>query len=150
GVTAERLLLRRTRRSGDDDPYAEEHFDRLPFDESMVVTAPDGVELYVEVVEPTDGVSLDLDLDFGTPAAEEPTLVFVHGFCLNMGTFHFQREALTRTGDYRMVFYDQPGHGRSGKLRSGEYTLEDLGEGLRAVLDATVPTGPIVLIGHSM
>jgi pimeloyl-ACP methyl ester carboxylesterase len=148
GVTAERVLLRRTRRSGDDDPYAEEPFGRLPFDESMVVTGPDGLELYVEVVEPNDGVSLDLD--FVTPATEEPTLVFVHGFCLNMGTFHFQRAALTRTGDYRMVFYDQPGHGRSGKLRAGEYTLEDLGAALRAVLDATVPTGPIVLIGHSM
>jgi pimeloyl-ACP methyl ester carboxylesterase len=57
---------------------------------------------------------------------------------------------LTRQGDYRMVFYDQPGHGRSGKLRRGEYTLESLAEALKTVLDATVPTGPIVIIGHSM
>ncbi|MBO0870434.1 MAG: alpha/beta hydrolase, partial [Micromonosporaceae bacterium] len=148
GVTAERLLLRRTRRSGDDDPHVEELFGRLPFDESLVVTTPDGVDLYVEVVEPADGVSLELD--FVAPTDPEPTLVFVHGFCLNMGTFHFQRAALTRSGDYRMVFYDQPGHGRSGKVSSGEYTLEDLGEALRAVLEATVPDGPIVLIGHSM
>jgi pimeloyl-ACP methyl ester carboxylesterase len=75
-------------------------------------------------------------------------VVFVHGFCLDMGTFHFQRRDLE--GQYRMVFYDQPGHGRSGKLPEGEYTLEALGVGLAAVLDATVPTGRIVLVGHSM
>jgi pimeloyl-ACP methyl ester carboxylesterase len=49
-----------------------------------------------------------------------------------------------------MVLYDQPGHGRSGRLESGEYDLVDLGRALRAVLDATVPEGPVVLVGHSM
>ncbi|HKS98293.1 MAG TPA: alpha/beta hydrolase [Rugosimonospora sp.] len=148
GVTAERLLLRRIR-SVPDDPYEDERFGQLPFDESLTVTGPDGLDLYVEVVEPTDGVELDPGFDFVTDSPE-PTLVFVHGFCLDMGTFHFQRAALTRLGDYRMVFYDQPGHGRSAKLADGEYTLDSLGESLKAVLDATVPTGPVVLIGHSM
>jgi pimeloyl-ACP methyl ester carboxylesterase len=49
-----------------------------------------------------------------------------------------------------MVFYDQPGHGRSAKLHHGEYTLDSLGAALKQVIDATVPEGPIVLIGHSM
>jgi pimeloyl-ACP methyl ester carboxylesterase len=80
----------------------------------------------------------------------EPTLVFVHGFCLTMGTFHFQRADLTRRGEYRMVFYDQPGHGLSGQRATGDYTLEELAGTLKAVLDATVPDGPVVLIGHSM
>jgi pimeloyl-ACP methyl ester carboxylesterase len=80
----------------------------------------------------------------------EPTLVFVHGFCLDMGTFHFQRKDLSRRGEYRMVFYDQPGHGRSGRLTRGEYTLELLARTLQTVITETVPTGPIVLIGHSM
>ncbi len=84
------------------------------------------------------------------PTPRKPTVVFVHGFCLDMGTFHFQREALGARGDYRMVFYDQPGHGRSGKLETGEYELPALGETLRAVLDQTVPDGPVVLVGHSM
>jgi pimeloyl-ACP methyl ester carboxylesterase len=149
GVTAERLLLRRTRYSP-DDPYEDERFGQLPFDESRTVTGPDGIDVYVEVVEPADGVDLELDFDFIPAGAPEPTLVFIHGFCLDMGTFHFQRAELTRRGDYRMVFYDQPGHGRSGKLDHGEYTLESLGETLKAVLDQTLPAGPMVLIGHSM
>src|SRR5689334_4707441 len=49
-----------------------------------------------------------------------------------------------------MVFYDQPGHGRSGRRTHGEYTLEQLAHGLKRVLDETVTEGPVVLIGHSM
>jgi pimeloyl-ACP methyl ester carboxylesterase len=157
GITAERAVIRRTRRR-EPDPYAGVAFGQQPYDEALTVTAPDGTELYVEIVEPVDGVELDLGFDPGTP---EPTVVFIHGFCLDMGTFYFQRRALegsysqraelpTRSAGYRMVFYDQPGHGRSGRLKSGEYELQALGEALRAVLDEAVPQGPIVLVGHSM
>jgi pimeloyl-ACP methyl ester carboxylesterase len=153
GIAAERAIVRRTKR-GTVDPYADEPFGELPYDEVLTVQAADGTDLYVEIVEPADGVELDggFAVEFG--GFEEPppesTVVFVHGFCLDMGTFHFQRKVLTRRGDFRMVFYDQPGHGRSGKLESGEYELPALGEALRAVLDETVPEGPVVLVGHSM
>jgi pimeloyl-ACP methyl ester carboxylesterase len=76
------------------------------------------------------------------------TLLFVHGFCLDMGTFHFQRRAFQ--GAHRVVLYDQPGHGKSGRLSKGEYTLDSLGAGLKAVIEACAPTGRIVLVGHSM
>ncbi|HEY2671492.1 MAG TPA: alpha/beta hydrolase [Rugosimonospora sp.] len=145
GVAAERLLLRR-RTAVAADPWAEERFGHLPYDEVTTVTTADGLDLYVEIVEPDDGI----DLDFGLTSSPEPTLIFVHGFCLDMGTFHFQRTALTRAGGYRMVFYDQPGHGQSSKLHQGEYTLDSLGEALKRVIDETVGDGPIVLIGHSM
>jgi pimeloyl-ACP methyl ester carboxylesterase len=131
GVAAERYLVRRSRRV--DDPYADEPFGELPCDESLTVHTPDGIDLHVEIVGPESAAA---------------TLVFVHGFCLDMGTFHFQRRAFT--GLYRMVFYDQPGHGMSGRLPKGEYTLDALGTSLRSVLEATVPTGQIVLVGHSM
>jgi pimeloyl-ACP methyl ester carboxylesterase len=143
GVAAERALVGRTR-NDIDDPYAEEPFGRLPFDQAMTVTTADGVNLYVEIVEPADGVTVDLG-----PEEPEATLIFVHGFCLDMGTFHMQRRYLDG-GDYRMAFYDQPGHGRSGRLEDGEYELPALGEALRDVINATTPTGPVVLIGHSM
>jgi pimeloyl-ACP methyl ester carboxylesterase len=148
GVVAERFLLRRARsRAG--DPYAEERFGQLPYDESLMVETDHDLGIFVEVVEPIDGV--DLDLDLGRPDdPADPTIVFVHGFCLDMGTFHFQRKELTRRGDYRLVFYDQPGHGRSGRLTRGEYDLDALGTGLMRVLESTVPAGPIVLVGHSM
>jgi pimeloyl-ACP methyl ester carboxylesterase len=133
GVAAERMLVRRSLRV--DDPLADEPFGKLPFDEELTVTTPDGVDLHVEI----------LDSDTGP---EDLTVVFIHGFCLDMGTFHFQRRALD--GQYRMVFYDQPGHGRSGRLPDGEYTLEALGLGLASVLDATARTDRVVLVGHSM
>jgi pimeloyl-ACP methyl ester carboxylesterase len=152
GVVAERTLVRRSRRAL-ADPYADEEFGQQAYDESCTVTTADGTDLYVEVVEPADGVELDAGFVAdvtGTAPALEATLVFVHGFCLDMGTFHFQRKELTRRGDYRMVFYDQPGHGRSGKLESGEYELPALAEALHAVIEETTPEGPLILIGHSM
>ncbi len=138
GVALERALVRRARR-GVEDPYADEPFGHQPYDQSLTVTTGDGTDLHVEIVEAREPAPVPT-----------PTVVFVHGFCLDMGTFYFQRKELARRGDHRMVFYDQPGHGRSGRLEAGEYDLAALGEGLRAVLAATVPEGPVVLVGHSM
>jgi pimeloyl-ACP methyl ester carboxylesterase len=151
GVAAERALLPRGHR-GTPDPYAEEPFGQLSYDESLTITAPDGTDVYAEIVEPADGIALEDDFR-AIPAggsAPEPTIVFVHGFCLDMGTFHFQRKELTRRGDWRAVYYDQPGHGRSGSLSTGEYALSALGDALRALIDETIPQGPVVLVGHSM
>ncbi|HCT81434.1 MAG TPA: alpha/beta hydrolase [Micromonosporaceae bacterium] len=134
GVAVERVVVRRSRR---DDPLAEEPFGMLPYDETLTVTTADGIELHVEIVDPLK-------------PAGKPTLIFVHGFCLDQGTFHFQRQAIDRQGDHRMVFYDQPGHGLSSSLTEGEYELPALGDALYDVIKATTPEGPIILIGHSM
>jgi pimeloyl-ACP methyl ester carboxylesterase len=136
GFAVERALVRRSQRAP-GDPYRDEEFGDQPYDESLVVTAADGTDLHVEIVEPKADTGL-------------PPVVFVHGFCLDMGTFYFQRKMLAEQGERRLIFYDQPGHGRSGRLESGEYDLAALGASLRTVLDATVPEGPVVLVGHSM
>jgi pimeloyl-ACP methyl ester carboxylesterase len=85
-------------------------------------------------------------------AAPPLTVVFCHGYCLNQDSWHFQR-ALLREG-MRLVFWDQRSHGRSERSRSylaGEpASIDQLGGDLKAVLDAVVPEGPIVLVGHSM
>ncbi|GAA4579220.1 alpha/beta hydrolase [Micromonospora coerulea] len=137
GVVSERVLVRRLK-SDPTDPYAHEVFEQLRYDESYRFEMPDGTDIHVEVVEPT------------RPVAGQPTVLLVHGFCLDMGTFHFQRKMLAARGDYRIVAYDQPGHGRSGRLESGEYDLAALGRTLRRVIDETAPEGPLVLVGHSM
>ena len=136
GFAVERALVRKSLK-GSGDPYADEEFGDQPYDAQLTVTAADGTQLHVEIVEPTVPKGL-------------PPVVFVHGFCLDMGTFYFQRTLLAEQGDRRLIFYDQPGHGRSSRLESGEYDLATLGETLRTVLDATVPTGPVILVGHSM
>ncbi|MFF2043222.1 alpha/beta fold hydrolase [Kitasatospora sp. NPDC058170] len=87
------------------------------------------------------------------PRGREPlTVVFCHGYCLNQDSWHFQRAALRE--DVRLVFWDQRSHGRSERSRSylaGEpASIDQLGGDLKAVIDAVVPTGPIVLVGHSM
>jgi pimeloyl-ACP methyl ester carboxylesterase len=132
GVAVERYLISRSRVP--DDPYVDEPFAELPFDEELTVTTAEDIDLHVEICD-GDG-------------PDDLTVIFVHGFCLDMGTFHFQRRALD--GEYRMVFYDQPGHGRSGRLEHGEYTIEALGHALAAVVDKSAPTGRVVLVGHSM
>ncbi|WP_108921066.1 alpha/beta fold hydrolase [Mycobacterium montefiorense] len=120
-----------------EDPYADEDFEQLDCDRSYVVTTPDGVPLAVREVGP-----LDAPL----------TMVFVHGFCLRMGSFYFQRKRLAEKWGprVRMVFYDQRGHGRSGEASPETYTLTQLGQDLQSVLTEVAPRGVIVLVGHSM
>jgi pimeloyl-ACP methyl ester carboxylesterase len=134
GITIVRSV---TRRAAVEDPYAGENFETIDSDRSYVVTTSDGVPLAVREVGPTDAPL---------------TVVFVHGFCLRMGAFHFQRMQLA--GEWgpqiRMIFYDQRGHGQSGQASPDTYTLTQLGRDLETVLQVIVPRGPIVLVGHSM
>ncbi|AJP03376.1 alpha/beta fold hydrolase [Streptomyces leeuwenhoekii] len=117
--------------------------------------AEDGTELYYEVdeVEPEGGPASRRRRLFGRKAPAAVTVVFCHGYCLSQDSWHFQRAALR--GLVRTVHWDQRSHGRSGRgvaqVRDGApVTIDELGGDLRAVLDAAVPEGPIVLVGHSM
>ncbi|QMU74262.1 alpha/beta hydrolase [Streptacidiphilus sp. P02-A3a] len=80
------------------------------------------------------------------------TVVFCHGYCLNQDSWHFQRAAFQ--DGLRLVLWDQRSHGRSERGRSGAQgqpvSIDQLGGDLKAVIDAVAPTGPLVLVGHSM
>ncbi|WP_222269115.1 alpha/beta fold hydrolase [Modestobacter marinus] len=114
-----------------------------PADRSTVVPADDGVLLAVEEVGP-----LDAPL----------TVVLVHGYALSMASWTFQRRDLGaqlaaangHRPTARLVFYDQRGHGASGRGDADHATIEQLAADLETVLAARVPTGPVVLVGHSM
>jgi pimeloyl-ACP methyl ester carboxylesterase len=114
-----------------------------PADRSTLVETDDGVLLQVEEIGPPDAPL---------------TVVFVHGYTLSMASWTFQRRTLaaelaTANGhrpDARLVFYDQRGHGASGRGAAHRATIEQLARDLAAVLDARVPRGPVVLVGHSM
>jgi pimeloyl-ACP methyl ester carboxylesterase len=158
GVAAERFVVRRSRHRG-DDPYADEPFDDLPADEVLTVHTSDGVDVRVEIVGPPTSARPEGGL---WPRRPKPpptlTVVFVHGFALDMGTWHFQRKAfaVAPSGDedglppLRMVFYDQPGHGRSTRRPDGEYSIDELAGDLAEIIATVAPEGPLVLVGHSM
>ena len=132
------VSARRSARHGTvEDPHATEDFTLLDVDRGSVVTTDDGVPLAVREVGPVDAPL---------------TVVFVHGFCMCMGAYHFQRARLEEEWgqQVRMVFYDQRGHGQSGRAAIETYTVEQLGRDLETVLAVTVPRGPVVLVGHSM
>ncbi|MGH8971472.1 MAG: alpha/beta fold hydrolase [Actinomycetes bacterium] len=131
GLAAERYAVGRSLRG--EDPEADEPLGLLR-GEPVPVTADDGVPLHVEVEEAAD--------------AGPVTVIFSHGLALDQGTWHYQRRDLGDVG--RLVFWDQRGHGRSGRGAPDRATIDQLGSDLRRVLDATAPTGPVVLVGHSM
>jgi pimeloyl-ACP methyl ester carboxylesterase len=105
---------------------------------SRSVRTDDGVDLHVEV----DGVGLAVN---GTAPL---TVVLSHGFTARLAEWELQRAALRNRA--RLVLWDQRGHGRSGWTRLTAATIDRTGRDLGQVLDATTPTGPVVLVGHSM
>ena len=56
------------------------------------------------------------------------TVVFCHGYALNLDCWHFQRAAYR--GLVRTVYYDQRSHGRSGRSPDGHATIDQLGHDL--------------------
>jgi pimeloyl-ACP methyl ester carboxylesterase len=128
GVVGRAVLSRRRR----PDPEALEDLLALPTDDLGTVTSFDGTELAVRAA--------------GNPA--HPVLLFVHGFSLDMTTWHYQWTALSDR--YRCVLFDFRSHGRSARAASGDLSPAAFGLDLAAVLDAVVPDGHAVVIGHSM
>ncbi|MFZ3394851.1 alpha/beta fold hydrolase [Rhodococcus sp. DT1] len=117
--------------------YEDEDFDAI-------------LRLPKRVIHTEDDVSLVVR-EAGSPFAPL-TVVFVHGYCLRMQSWHLQyRHIAERWGrDVRMVFVDQRGHGESGASGSKTCTIAQLGRDLGRVIDATAPAGPVVVVGHSM
>jgi pimeloyl-ACP methyl ester carboxylesterase len=126
GVTLERTLVGRDRRR--DDPEAGERFGGIRGTPAKV-GSHDGTRLHVEEL------------------GQGPCLVFAHGFSLTQDAWHYQRRDLPER--YRCVFYDQRGHGRSGRPRKHDYSLQALAGDLKAVLDWTGEER-VVVVAHSM
>ncbi len=112
--------------------------------ESLTVNADDGVSLHVEIDAPETTSRARRHV-----TGRMPTVVLVHGFALSMRSWVLQRRALIHEG-FRVVSYDQRGHGRSGDAALESCTVAQLGRDLATVLGATCPSGPVVLVGHSM
>lgn len=130
-LTQRKAIRRRRSQSTSDDAFGT--LRSAP----VTVVADDGTRLHAEVDEPSS-----------PPGPGDPTLVFVHGYALNLDCWHFQREHFR--GARRAVYFDQRSHGRSARSVEGNATIDQLGHDLASVLDQLVPEGPVVLVGHSM
>ena len=140
GTAAERLAVGRPLLARRDESRSGGYPEGAPLGTlrgtPVVVSADDGTVLHAEVdeAETDDGDGL--------------TVLFSHGYCLSLDSWHFQRLALR--GRHRLVFWDQRGHGRSQRGPVDSANVDQLGRDLARVIQATVPTGPLVLVGHSM
>lgn len=121
-------------------------------DARRVAADPETAELQRDLqgrpveVRSADGTRIHAEV-FGPEAA--PTIVLVHGWTCAIAFWHYQIAELSR--EFRVVAYDQRGHGRSEAPRGRAYTDQALSDDLEAVLQATVPPGQRCLIaGHSM
>ncbi|RPA12278.1 alpha/beta fold hydrolase [Gordonia sp. OPL2] len=140
GGVARNVARRRVR--GRADPFADIDFTSIYDDPATTVTTDDGLGLAVRsVITGPEGVEPEL------------TVVFVHGFSLRMASWHFQRYLLAEQWSgrsIRMVFFDHRGHGRSDPAPSHTCTIGQLADDTGAVIRAMAPSGPVVLVGHSM
>lgn len=120
--------------AGEDTRFGEIH------SKPLRVVADDGVDLHVEIDEPHEyGGRRSTD--------DDVTVVFAHGYSLNLDCWHFQRAHFR--GHVRTVFYDQRSHGRSALSAEENATIDQLGKDLLRVIEHTAP-GPVVVVGHSM
>ncbi|MFG2692475.1 alpha/beta fold hydrolase [Kitasatospora sp. NPDC048407] len=101
----------------------------------------------VHTVRSADGAELNVE-EYGREGA--PLLVLAHGWtCATT----FWAPVINRlVSDFRVIAYDQRGHGRSpAPAGAAGYGTGKLAEDLEAVLTATVPAGRrAVVVGHSM
>ncbi|MEV0543602.1 alpha/beta fold hydrolase [Nocardia salmonicida] len=96
------------------------------------VTTRDGTRLRVHSYGPEDA----------------PAIVLVHGWTCAIEYWNAQINAFA--GEYRVIAYDQRGHGGS-EFGSSKLSMDLLADDLADVLDATLDAGQrAVLVGHSM
>ena len=123
-----RTVLNARRRA---DPEADERLSELPPEDLGPVRSSDGTELAVRAA--------------GDPS--KPTIVFVHGFSLDLTTWHYQWTDLSDR--FRCVLFDFRSHGRSGRAAGGDLSSLAFAHDLAAVIE-TLGDGPVLLVGHSM
>ncbi|MDO7868782.1 alpha/beta fold hydrolase [Nocardioides jiangxiensis] len=94
-----------------------------------------------------DGTRLDVEADGPVDAAV--TVVFVHGFTLDLTSFRHQRATLDAAGgNVRRIYFDQRGFGSSARGPRGVASIDQLALDLAELVEAA--PGAVVLVGHSM
>ena len=88
-----------------------------------------------------------IPLHWTSAGAGPQTLVLVHGWTCDDSSWSGQVPALT--SKYRVLTLDLPGHGKSGKIDAGRFSMDLFARAVEAVR-AEAGAERIVLVGHSM
>ncbi|SDC99079.1 Pimeloyl-ACP methyl ester carboxylesterase [Actinokineospora iranica] len=95
----------------------------------------------------SDGVPLHVVEQGSGPV----TVVLVHGWTMDHTSWDDIADQLVdQLTGVRVLRLDWRGHGASGPAPEGTGTIDRLADDLAEVIAARVPTGPIVLAGHSL
>ena len=96
----------------------------------------------------SDGTALHVEIDELTGDKNPLTVILCHGYALSSASLVFQRAVLEDR--VRVISYDQRSHGQSGSSQVAFDTVDQLGQDLSELIDAFAPSGPLMLVGHSM
>jgi pimeloyl-ACP methyl ester carboxylesterase len=78
----------------------------------------------------------------------DTTLIFTHGWSTTAQIWYYFRKALG--GKYNLIFWDEPGLGKSKQPTNDDYSLTKYATDLKNIV-ATVPANQkIILVGHSI
>jgi len=125
GIAGRPLVLMLLRRPGKDEPKEARE------GSAQRIKRPDGSELHVEVYGPADA---------------QP-LILTHGWGVNSTEWYYVKRALSNR--FRLIMWDLPGLGKSGKPDDNNFKLEKLASDLEAVL-GVAGGKPAILMGHSI
>lgn len=98
--------------------------------ETQRIKRPDGTEIHVEF--------------FGPPQAQP--IILTHGIGANSTDWYYAKRLLSDR--FRLILWDLTGVGKSGRSKTGDYSLERMAGDLEAVLG--LAQKPAILMGHSM
>ncbi|MFF9778535.1 alpha/beta hydrolase [Streptomyces sp. NPDC013978] len=82
------------------------------------------------------------------PRPDGATIVLVHGASVTADLWRLHTRHLTGRG-FTVLRHDQRAHGHTPRGRA-PLTVEQLADDLHHILDTLAPTGPLVLVGHSL
>ncbi len=116
------LLLRRP---GTDEPKA------MRSGTAQRISRPDGSEIHIEFHGPPDA---------------QP-IIMSHGWGPNSTVWYYVKRQLSN--HFRLILWDLPGLGKSGKPKNKDYSLEKYAHDLEAVV-SLAGDKPAILLGHSM
>lgn len=107
------------------------HVDRHTIVES------DGIKIHTFMVGPAENAAA--------------TVVFIHGFTLAADVYYMQVDYLRACyPQVRSVLIDARGHGATGKVSPELCTIEGTANDVVAAIREHAPTGPLILVGHSL